>query len=279
MKTTKEAMDYVHSFNARQRAKRPSALKHIGKVYVFSLYWHAFNVNLGHMGSYKIPALDRSNAEQMRRGYSDPLVLPEIFQEEYDQLSGKLGLNLWDTLPNEDDPFEQPGVIKDLLGLNSSQPGLSAFTTNRSWFGVFVAHGAGATPAELKRFKERGEVWDFPTQHELDEARQKLTQMMQQLYDDAENKALEGPNGLKAIQAVEREAAHYLGLGPDWCKRPQPQGTCPECQQPIQPGLPVHFIQQGGCGAVLDEEKVRRNRTPGYEHIWAPRAVGAGAAK
>lgn len=271
-KTAAEAKNFIESMNARQRALRPSMLRNIGKLYVFNLYWHPFEVSLGHLGSFKIPAFNKADPRQARRGYSEPLVLPEIFAEEYDLQSGKMGVQLWDMLPSQsDDPEErekQPGVIRDVLGIGSSNPGLHAYTTDRSWFGVFVATGQGATKEERARAEKEGE-WNFPTAHELDQARGRLTQMMQRLYEDAEQKALQGPNGLKDIQPTEREACDYLGLNASWARKTVPQGTCPECGAPIQPGLPVHFIQQGGCGAVLDEEKVRKNRTPGYEHIWA----------
>lgn len=266
MKTAEDAMKFVDSLNSRTRALRPSMLRNVGKLYVFSLYWHPFTVNMGHIGSFKIPALDREDPVQMKRGYSDPLPLPEVFAEEYDQQSGKMGLQIWDGLPSSDDHM-QPGYINDVLGVGSSQAGLHAFTTDRTWFGVFVATGEGATPQEQARFEKLGE-WNFPTQHELRQAKAKLTQMMTRLYKDAKKKALQGPKGIEQIQETEREACEWLGFSEEWCKAPIPQGTCPECQQPIQPGLPVHFISQGGCGAVLDEAKVIRNRTPGYEHIW-----------
>lgn len=278
MKNTKDAMDYVAGLNSRKREMRPSILRRIGKLYVFSLYWHEFTVNLGHQGSVRIPAFNKNDPKQARRGYSDPLVLPEIFAEEYDKLSGELGLRLWDALPNDDDPQGQPGVISDVLGLNSSQPGLSAFTTNRSWFGIFVATGYEATPAEVKRWKENGEVWNFPTARELELAKEKLTAMMERLYADAEGKALQGPAGLKEIQPTEREAAEYLGLNPDWSRRKTAKAFCPACNGPIDPGMFVHFVSQGGCGAVLDEDKVRQYKTPGYEHIWGVKQSPAAAA-
>jgi hypothetical protein len=264
--------------NSRQRSQRPAFINKVPKVYVFSLYWHPFSVSLGHMGSFIIPALDRENPRHVARGYSDPLVLPGIMAEEYDQLSGKLGLTMWDTLPGEtesaDDPEQtvadpdQPGVIKDLLGIGSSQSGLHAFTTDRTWFGVFVANGLGATREEAARADKAG-CWNFPTKAELEQARARLTKLMMVLFQDAEKKALQGPKGTAEIQAPEREAADFLGLNADWARAKTPKGACPECGQPVNPGLPVHFIAQGGCGAVLDVDKVMKNRTPGYEHIWA----------
>lgn len=288
MKTAAQAKGFIDSMNARQRSQRPAFLSKVPKVYVFSLYWHPFPVSLGHMGSFIIPALDRENPKQVQRGYSDPLVLPGIIAEEYDQLSGKLGLTMWDTLPSEiEDPEDsdrtvadpdQPGVIKDLLGIGSSQSGMHAFTTDRTWFGVFVAAGLGATKDEQVR-ADRAGCWNFPTRIELEKAKDRLTKMMMNLFQDAEKKALQGPKGLEQIQAPEREACDFLGLNADWNRLKTPKGTCPECEQPVQPGLPVHFIAQGGCGAVLDEEKVRKNRTPGYEHIWAPKPPAQPAAK
>jgi hypothetical protein len=280
MKTAAEAKGFIESMNARQRSQRPSFLKKVPGVYVFSLYWHPFDVSLGHNGTFKILALDRENTKQMARGYSDPLVIPGIIAEEYDQLSGKIGLQLWDALPGQiedpDDPDKtiddpsQPGVVRDILGLGSSQSGMHAFTTDRTWFGVFVANGLGATKEEQAR-AERAGCWNFPTKAELERAKDKLIKMMMALYNDAEKKALQGPKGVAEIQSPEREAARYLGLNPDWCRRPTPMGECPECHQPMQPGMFVHFVAQGGCGAVLDEEKVKKNRTPGYEHIWMPK--------
>lgn len=270
--------------NSRQRSQRPAFINKVPKVYVFSLYWHPFTAALGHPGTFVIPALDRENPKHVARGYSDPLVLPGIVAEEYDQLSGKLGLTMWDTLPGEiEDPNDpdkiiedpdQPGMIKDILGIGSSQSGLHAFTTDRTWFGVFVANGVGATKDEHAR-AERAGCWNFPTKVELEQAKAKLTKLMMVLFQDAEKKALQGPKGVAEIQAPEREAADFLGLNADWNRLRTPKGVCPECGDPVNPGLPVHFIAQGGCGAVLDEEKVKKNRTPGYEHIWAPKPAAA----
>src|SRR6476659_2437683 len=117
VKSSEDAKNFIKSLNSRRRENRPSYLKKIPGVYVFSLYWHPFSVSLGHMGSFIIPALDRENPKQAKRGYSDPLLLPGVIAEEYDKLSGDLGLRTWDTLQDEEDPDpDQPGVIKDLLG-------------------------------------------------------------------------------------------------------------------------------------------------------------------
>jgi len=277
MKTAEDAKKFVDSMNERQRALRPSMLRHVGKIYVFSLYWHEFTVNLGHMGPHRIPALDRENPAQAKRGYSEPLVLPEVFAEEYDLQSGKMGLQIWDGLKHEDGDYTQPGYINDILGVGSSQGGLHAFTTDRTWFGVFVAQGEGATAQEQARFEKLGE-WSFPTAHELRQAKARLDKMMVRLYEDAKAKALQGPKGLEQIQPPEREACRYLGFSEAWCETPKPQGECPECHRAIPPGLPVCFIQQGGCGAVLDIEKVKKNRTPGYEHIWQKPAAAPAAS-
>jgi|ERR1051326_1169049 hypothetical protein len=277
MKTASDAKSFIESMNARQRALRPSMLKHVGKLYVFSLYWHPFTVNLGHMGSYVIPAFNKDDPRQAKRGYSDPLALPEALAEEYDMQSGKMGLTIWDAMKDDED-HTQPGYINDVLGVGSSQGGKHAFTTDRTWFGVFVACGLGATAEESARAEKAGE-WNFPTRVELAKAKARLTEMMMTLYQDAKKKALRGPKGIEEIQEVEREACMYLGFSEEWCKPPVPQGECPECHQPVAPGLPVHFIQQGGCGAVLDEEKVKKNRTPGYEHIWMPKPAQPAAAK
>lgn len=275
-KNSRDAEAYIQSFNARQRARMPGMLKHVPKLYVFSIYWRPFTVNLGHMGAYTIPGLDREDPEQVRRGYGKPLAVPETIVEEYDLMDGKLGVEFWSALEDDSDPTNQPGVIKDILGLGSSQPGLSTYTTNRTWFGVFVARGSRANPQELKLYKEHGEVWDFPTKYELEQAREKLKQLAMVFYRDAEVYALKGPIWSQFIDTTHREMCDFLGLNPDWNRRTQAKDECPECHAPIAAGLPVHFIAQGGCGAVIDLEKVKRLKTPGYEHLWA---APAGASK
>ncbi len=298
MLTDRDAEKHINGMNARYREDLPAYVEDAPPVYVFSLYWRNFEANLGHLGTRIImglPALPGTIVQGkdekivMERGYGQALIVPSLIPEEYDMISGKLGLRVWETMPSKRRPVGQPGVMRDILGEGA---GLSEWTSNRTWFGVFVATGAGATTAErklnkadleareasgkftsweLKKFRElqdRGEFWDFPTAHEIEQAKGKLTQMMQLLVVSGDALAMQGPNGLQQIQNTHREAVQYLNLSKTWCEKPKPQGLCPSCQEPCKPGIPVHFSQQGGCGAVLDEAKVIQMKLPGYEHLW-----------
>lgn len=237
MPNSAEAMNFAMQHNRRSRQAVPSIMKKVPAVYIFSVCPEGFfdpMVYTG-IGSFRLPIFNPDDPKQAKRGYSEPLSVPGVFAEEYDLFDGKMGLNLWEALPNPDDRT-QPGFVLDIIGMGSSNPGLSAGTTNKEWFGVFYSTS------------------ETPSAKEVSDAKAKLTKMMTLLLNDADRLALQGEKGLNQISGTHRMAAKYLNQKRSWASLPEAMNTCPGCGEPIKPGVVAH-MGNGGCGAILNMEK------------------------
>lgn len=101
-----------------------------------------------------------------------------------------------------------------------------------SFHGVFVAAG------------------EMPTEAELAEARQRLTEFQRRLVAAADLEWERTKNPM-FITDLERRAARQLGLEKPWLYDARPLADCPVCAEKIKPGVAVCK----SCGAILDRDK------------------------
>ena len=209
--------------NRRNRAIIPSVLRNqdpnrFPPVYIFNIYDRSHVIPFGGFGTRTILACPK-DAE-----YSEALVLDAMVLQEYDLADGSGNMSF-----TAEDGME---VARDLIGVNSSSPGIGLYTTNLEWWGVF------ATRSEK------------PLRRELDAARAKLTKMMQFIFENGKALAQEGPLGLNKIGPNHYRAAEYLNLSAPWATVASPMERCPVCKESIQPeALKCRF-----CGHVIGEE-------------------------
>lgn len=219
MPTAQEAAAHVQELNKRIRMPVPDVLKRtLTPAFIFNTHDIEWQVNLGSLGRFIIPACEPG--EQ----YSKPLKVDGFIADEYDLADGT-GRMAWF-------PEEGANVAKDVVGIGSATPQLDLYTTNREWFGVFIAAG------------------ERPTKEELASAKAKLTQMMTLLLQHGDRLALQGEKGLAQIGPMERKAAVWLNQKRSWAVLPEKMDNCPGCGEPVRPGVVKH-----SCGAVLDWDK------------------------
>ena len=217
MPSAQEALAYAMSQNGRIRQPWDARLETaLPPVYIFNIYQKAWEVPLGGLGSFHIPACPEGKA------YSEPLVIKGMNRDEYDL--GDSGRMSWNVL-------EGDKLARTIVGIDSSSPALGEFTSNREWWGVFMTHN------------------EVPTETELAEARKKLTQLMTMFLERGDKLAANGKLG--DIQEMDRKAAQFLNQKRAWAQLPEKMDSCPGCGEPIRPGV----IKCKECGAILDMDK------------------------
>lgn len=217
MPSAQQALAYAMSQNGRIRQPWDARLENsLPPVYIFNIYQKAWDVPLGGLGVYHIPACPEGQE------YSEPLVIKGMNRDEYDL--GDSGRMSWNVLPGEQ-------LAQTIVGISSGSPALSEFTSNREWWGVFMSYNA------------------VPTQEELAEARKKLTALMTVFLERADKLAAQGKLG--DIQEMDRKAAQFLNQKRTWAQLPEKMDSCPGCGEPIKPGV----IKCKECGAILDMDK------------------------
>jgi hypothetical protein len=195
----------------------------IPSVYIFNVGPRPWK-GVGGGREWTIPACPKGQR------YSEPVRISMICLSEIDLADGgnNMGTNLDSALSGTtkvgDEERYKPGVADDIIGVNSTTAGLDLNTTNGAWFGVFASQH------------------EVPLIEEVQEAHEKLRQMMQLIYSQGasivEQKIPE--NAVGSLRMKERklynEAATYLGYKPLWGDGDAALVRCPECQEPIQEG-------------------------------------------
>lgn len=218
MPSAQEAYAYALSGNKKKRQQWDPRLEEaLPKRYIFNIYQKAWDVPLGGLGTFRIPACPEGEP------YSKPLVVKGMNRDEYDLGDGQ-GHMSWNAIPGDQ-------LAKAIVGLDSGSPALGTFTTNREWWGVFLSE----TPV--------------PTEAQLTEARKKLVALMTMYLEQGDNLAAQGK--VADIGANERKAAQFLNQKRAWAQLPEKMDSCPGCGEPIKPGV----IKCKECGAILDMDK------------------------
>src|SRR6185369_994276 len=104
---------------------------------------------------------------------------------------------------------------------------------------------------------------DQPTEQELAEANAELTKWREAQVQEADNFWNQGPQQYVNIVAEHREAAIALGQEREWLKPLKQTIECPGCGARVNPSIAIHAIQQGGCGAIINEERYAKIKWAG----------------
>lgn len=217
MPNAREAFAYAMSQNDRIRQPWDARMEEaLPPLYIFNVYQKAWDVSLGGLGTFHIPACPEGEE------HSEPLMVKGMNRDEYDL--GHDGRMSWNVLPGEQ-------LAKAIVGIDSGSPSLSEYTTNREWWGVFMTHNR------------------VPTELEISQAKKKLTQLMTLFLERGDHLAAQGKLG--DIQEMDRKAAQFLNQKRAWAQLPEKMDSCPGCGEPIKPGV----IKCKECGAILDMDK------------------------
>jgi hypothetical protein len=179
----------------------------------------------------------RRSIREGETAYSRPCLIPKIVREGRPVSVREIAFKDW----------SGHDVALDVLGV--SRPGYGHSldqSNNRVKWGAFLAAG------------------HVPTAEELKAARAQLTEKMRDIWNEAQNEYQMGPSHIQNISSLHRKADSFLGRQAMWNQEAKEMDTCPACQEPCPRGAAVH----AKCGAVLDEEAVKRYKLKGFEWLW-----------
>lgn len=229
MPSAQEAQSHVASLNHRRRQTLPKELMQDRKpVYVhniFDLHWIA---SLGSLRTWNIPACPEG------REYVS-LKIPGVIADEYDTGDGNGTMGVM--------PVMGERVAEEIVGSKSPERELSYITTNKEWFGVFWSHN------------------EIPSKDELAKAKENLFKMAEYMVADGNRRQNEGHSdkpgiGVNSIQPMHRKFAKMLGQAPEWAKGTRQMIDCPNCGDPVKPGIITHVA----CGWIFDHERYEANK-------------------
>jgi hypothetical protein len=159
--------------------------------------------------------------------YSEPLEVPMLNLSEVDHADGgnNLGVVIDSALSGEQKIGKEVrhvmGVADDIIGRNSTVPGLEINTTNGEWFGVFFSQD------------------EEPEEEEIEAAEAKLREMMQLIYAQGAEKVGAGEKVIPGDRKRYNEAAEYLRVAPLWGSLDHTMDQCPECGEDVRKGAKV----------------------------------------
>ena len=235
--TTRDAELHVASMNQITRKNVPEFMaKRFPPVYVFNIGPKSHRRQGYAGGEYNIAACEQGQP------YSKPTILNGFIADEYNLGDGRGGMS-WNAEEGAD-------VAKDVVGIGSTSPELSAMTTNLEWWGVFIASGQNPTAEEQKDpAYTKGEK---PTKWELAQAKSKLDKLMARILSEGDRIApfQNDPNSEKLTQ-IHFDAAAYLKQPRNWANPVQAMSDCPGCGNPVKQNI----AKCGSCGAILDRVK------------------------
>lgn len=224
-----------------------------GKVRIFNVGPWVWTQAMGGLGSFTVQAYDpkrpftvkgESKGEKSRTfECSEPLEIWRSFPEGYHIDMNKMA-------EVETDGEE---LAKSIVGTGRFQaPGSSLLR-----FGVFIAAD------------------DLPTEEEIATANQRLREYRLALVAEASALHQQGPQAAENIADQHRAAAIATGNGKlPWVRGATEMATCPACMSALNPEAAICL----GCKTVINEEKVKALKIPGYEHLWKPQPKNANQA-
>jgi hypothetical protein len=220
-----------------------------GKVRIFNVGPWVWTQGMGGLGSFTIPAYDAKNPFTVEEGEgekakersfecSQPLDIWRAFPEGYHIDMNKMA-------EVETDGEE---LARSIVGVGRFQ----APTSSLLRFGVFIAAG------------------DTPTKREILEANERLRAHRLTLVEEANALHQSGPQAAENITKPHRDAAIATGNGKlPWVRGAVEMATCPACMNPLNPEAAICL----GCKTVVNEEKVKALKIPGYERLWEKQTV------
>lgn len=205
----------------------------IPSVYIFSVGVREWR-GVGGGREWVIPACPKGQR------YSDPVEIPALCLSEIDLADGgnNMGTCIDSAMSGEQkigtEVKHMNGVAQDIIGINSTIPGLELNTTNGAWFGVFVSRE------------------EEPSDEEIEEAESKLRDMMQLIYAAGAEHVQAGEKVVPGDRKRYNEAAEYLHVAPLWGSHDHTMDQCPECGEDIRKGANVCKH----CNLAIDEASV-----------------------
>jgi hypothetical protein len=192
-------------------------LKAVAPVYLFNVGPERHSVTRGGLGTKIIPPCEPGQR------VSKPLEITGIYPE-HRNLGEAVVCNY----------IHGIDLAQDILGIASTVPTNSEYTTNLEWKGVFLSMSPN------------------PTDEQIEAAREKRKQHMLMFVADGDRRSLNGPgeNGAGGIHRNHRNAVHELKLKRAWADPVVAQEECPACGSAIKAGIAVcpH------CRAILNRE-------------------------
>ena len=182
---------------------------------------------LGSLGTYTIPRCEPG------RKHSPPLEIPYIVRETY---------------PDSESTQKLRNRFEDGMDVSLTIIGEGKFQAPQQGFkqmGCFIAAA------------------DQPSEQELAEANACLAKYRESQVQEADNYWNQGPMQWQNIVAEHREAAIALGQEREWLKPLKQTIECPGCGARVNPNVAVHAVQQGGCGAIINEERYKKLKWAG----------------
>lgn len=209
----------------------------IPSVYIFNVGPHEWK-GVGGGRAWKIPACPKGQR------YSYPVEVPMLNLSEIDHADGgnNMGVVIDSALSGQqkigNDIKMVLGVVDDIIGKNSTVPGLELNTTNGEWFGVFMSQS------------------EEPEEEELELAEAKLREMMQLRYSHGAEKVSAGEKVTPVDRKQYNEAAEILRVAPLWGNLDHTMDQCPECFEDVRKGAKVCKH----CNLAIDEASVEARR-------------------
>ncbi len=173
--------------------------------------------------------------------HSEPIAVPMLNLSEIDLADGgnNLGIVIDPAVTGVQkqgaEDRQVSGVIDDIIGRNSTSPALELYTTNGEWFGVFSSDS------------------EEPSEEEIEEARGKLHQMAELVYQTGAEKVQAGEKVGMPDRKLYNWATLHLGLKPLWGNLAHTMSQCPECGEDIREGANVCKH----CHMAIDEQSVK----------------------
>lgn len=206
-------MPYAHEVAAELRSKNKKhvsrldkdLIKDVPSIYIFNVGTKPWNVGLGSLGQFYIPAREKGQR------FSRPLILPGIVEDGV-----ATDMNSIHTRAENGRK-----VALDIIGKGAFKDAKQ----NLENVGVFIAAGSE------------------PTEDELLAADAAVVKEYQRLLAEGDQLALDGD--VKSISADHRIAAAELKQERDWSKVPIQMIDCPGCGDPVKPGVVMHGGRYG----------------------------------
>lgn len=224
--------------NSKIVERAPLDYKELGTYKIFNVGPWSWPVSMGGLGTFTIPKYDPKKPFTVGKGKdkesfacSEPLEIWKLFPE------GKhIDMNKMAEVFNRGED-----IAKSIVGIGQFQNRQASLER----YGVFIAAGDVPTEEELAEANRRFEEYDLALINEADEFYQ--------------------ANQHDNIGKQHREAA--MRRGQDelvWVRGKGKMNKCPACKTTVDPDAAICL----GCKTVLNEEKVKALKVPGYERLW-----------
>jgi hypothetical protein len=259
--------------NSKRIADVPDEIKEIAagqpvKIYNIARFPKTPRViELGSLGAHVIMPCE------FGKKYSEPHVISSMIFET-------VCTNSMNEMENR--PISGRVVALDIIGKGAGKHKSQDLT---DW-GVFIASQDtldyskdSFNPKDPESWIRKGKLGAEPTVKELAQAHARYVVTCKKFVQMADELARKNDFG-NIDDNPHREMLQYLRdegidtVDRDWMKIDRKSIECPGCGQFVNGATVAHFVNQGGCGAVINEKRVIELRLPDYRHLWEKK-IGA----